>query len=48
MTSKLVEDTGSDLEARIAKLERLAPHHRAHINALESLVAASIADGGRR
>ncbi len=46
MTSKLVEDTGSDLEARIAKLERLAPHHRAHINALEALLLQVLPTAG--
>lgn len=38
MASELTEDAVAGLEARVAKLERLAPHHRAHINALEALL----------
>ena len=38
MASESTEDTVAKLEARVAKLERLAPHHRAHINALEALL----------
>jgi hypothetical protein len=38
MASESAEDTVAQLEARVAKLERLAPHHRAHINALEALL----------
>ncbi len=38
MAGETTDNTVAELEARIAKLEQLAPHHRAHINALEALL----------
>lgn len=38
MANETTDDMITKLDERVARLERLAPHHRAHINALEALL----------
>ena len=46
MTNSTTDNAAAELGERIEKLEHLARHHRAHINALEALLLQALPSSG--